>query len=150
VLGALAIGALHDRVVQRGLDDRRLEVIDDDALRDTAEPVERVAMTAEPRPHFLVEDEFDVTVATERERHHERPRLAPRPAARVVHQAGIAEVHLGFGAGIGFDPDDRVRRPRLEATDESIDRPYPPPKPWSRRIWWMARHSTPRARSATI
>jgi hypothetical protein len=62
VLRALAIGALYHRVVEHRLDDRRLEVIDDDSTRDATEPLEGPPMAAQPRGDLLVEDELDITL----------------------------------------------------------------------------------------
>jgi hypothetical protein len=122
VLGALAIGALHDRVVEHRLADRRLEIVDDDAVRHAAEPLKGPSMAAQPRRHVLVEHELDVAVAAEREGHDERPRFAAGAAPRVVHQTGVAEVHLRFVTGGRFDPHDRVGRARLEPAHEAVHR----------------------------
>src|SRR5439155_20012265 len=122
VLGALAIRALDDRIVEGGVDNRRFQIVEDDPARNAPKPLDGAPMTAQPRVDLLVEDELHVTVPTKRQRHHERPRLAQRVACGIVQLAGVAEIDLRLVAGIALHADARVRRPRLEVPDEAVHR----------------------------
>ena len=122
VLRTLAIGTLDDRIVERGLHNRGFQIVEDDPARHATEPLERAPMAAQPRVNLLVEHEFDVAVPTERQRHHERPRLAERVTRRIAQQAGIAEIDLSLLARIPLDAHVRVRAPRLEMPHEAIHR----------------------------
>src|SRR5262245_1984913 len=73
---ARRIRALDHRIVERRLHDRRLQVIEDHATNNAVKSLERPAVIVQLRIHLLVEDELDVAVATERQRHDERPRFA--------------------------------------------------------------------------
>jgi hypothetical protein len=120
VLGAFAVRALDDRIVERGLHDRRFQIVEDDPTRNATEPLERAAMAPQPRVDLLVEDELNVAVPTERQRHHERPRLAERVAHRIAQQPSVAEIDLPFLARIPLHAHARVRRPGLEVPDEPV------------------------------
>lgn len=71
--GTLGIRALHQRIASASACDRALRVVDDDALRDSGNPLEGAAVAAEPGHHRLVEHEFDVLVPREAQRHHAAP-----------------------------------------------------------------------------
>ena len=121
MLGALAVGLLHLGFVPLGIDNRRLEVVDDQPLGHAAEELQRPTMAPQPRRELLVEDELDVLVATEGQGHDEGPTLAPVPAARVEHAAGVAKVNLGFFAWRPLDAHDHIGRVRFEGTHKAID-----------------------------
>src|SRR5262249_43320290 len=76
VLGTLAVGLLHLRVVPAGFGDGGLEVVEHDALRHTAEEIEGVPVQKQPGRDTLVPHKFDVLVAAEAEHHHESPGFA--------------------------------------------------------------------------
>ena len=73
---ALGVCTLHHRIADTGARDRALWVVDDEAARHLTEPLERPPMQPEPGGHALVEDELDVLVTRETQRHDERPRAA--------------------------------------------------------------------------
>ena len=75
---ALRVRALHERIAAAGARDRALRVIDDEPPRHLTEPLESASMQAEPRRHSLIEDELDILVTRETQRHHEGPRPAHR------------------------------------------------------------------------
>src|SRR6185503_821692 len=93
-LGALGVGALHQGIACARLGDRALGVVDDQAFRNGAEPLEGAAVTAQPGRHRLIPDEFDVLVTREAQRHHEAPRATYFLARGVVQHRPGAEVDL--------------------------------------------------------
>jgi hypothetical protein len=122
VLGLPPIRLAENRVVQVRLEDGRLQVVQDDALRDAAEPLEGVAVAGQPGADLLVEDELGVLMTAVAERHDEDPG-ATRPAAdRVEQRPRAAEIHLRFFARSGVHPHHRVRSRWLERVHEAADR----------------------------
>ena len=93
-LGALGVGALDQRIVDAGLDDGALGVVDDDALDHAVEPLEGAAVAAQPGGHALIPDELHVLVAAVAQRHHEGPGTPGAAVGMDEHGAG-AEVDLG-------------------------------------------------------
>ena len=108
-LGALGVGALDQRVVDAGLDDGALGVVDDDALEHAVEPLEGAAVAAEPGRHSLVPDEFHVLVAAVAQRHDEGPG-APGIAVRMDELGAGAEVDLGGLARRKAQPHGELAR----------------------------------------
>ena len=128
MLRALAVRPLDDGIVEGGVDDRRLQVIEHDAADDTAEPLKGAAMTAQPGVDLLVEHELRVAVPTERECHHKHPGFAQRLGVRIAQQTRVAKVHLRFLRAARSHPHVRFRRPRLQVTHKAIDRTVAPRK----------------------
>jgi hypothetical protein len=60
VLGALAVGALDQRVVHAGTQDGCLQIVQDDPLRHAAQHLEGVAVQEQPGPDALIEDHLGV------------------------------------------------------------------------------------------
>ena len=92
--GALGIGALHLWIMGTCLGDRALGVVDDQALRHRAEPLEGAPMAAEPGAYALVPHELDVLMAREAQRHHEGPRAAQLSGGRIDELRTGAEIDL--------------------------------------------------------
>src|SRR5262249_17887595 len=94
VLGELPVTPLRFGVVDHGPRDRRLEIVDDEAVRDAAEPFEGVDVAADPCLDALVEDDLSVLVAAEGERHDEDPSLPELLQDGIKLAADVAEVDL--------------------------------------------------------
>jgi len=85
MFGAFPVTLLHHRFMKTGLDNRRSQIVDDQAFGHTTKPLEGMAMEQQPRRQFLVKDKFDVDVPAPGERHDECPRSAHLLRLRVVH-----------------------------------------------------------------
>lgn len=125
MLGALAIGALHGRIVQARLDNAGLEVVQHHLARQTAGKFKRVSVQLQPGEHGLVKDELHVLMALPRERHHEDPRAPQRLSSRVEDQSGVTEIHLSFRARRHFDSERHVRAGHGQVAHEAPDRYFP-------------------------
>ena len=119
VLGALAVAALDDGVVQNGLDDGRLEVVDDDLPGHAAEVLERPAVAAQPGLDLLVEHQAGELVAAAAEGHDEAPGLAQLAGLRVDLHAGGGEVDLGLLPWRGLQAHEGGRQDRARAGGRS-------------------------------
>ena len=126
VLGQLPVDALHLGIVERGLDDGGLEVVEHHPARHAREPLEGRAVAAAPGGDGLVEDELDVLVAAVRQGHHERPGAAQAAVVGIEQQPRRAEVDLGLLAGRGLDPERRARGRRLHPPEEPLHRRVAP------------------------
>ena len=96
MLGEAAVGFAQDRIVQGGLEHRRLEVVEHDPGGHAAEALEGAAMQAQPGGDLLVEDQLGVLVAAEGEGHDEDVGGAQLAAPRVEEGASRAEVDLSL------------------------------------------------------
>lgn len=77
-------------------------------------------MTAEPGGDCLVEDELDILVTREAQRHHEAPR-APRCTGRIAQPGTRAKIHLRRLAGRERDRYGRLGRPvRVDHRKQSM------------------------------
>jgi hypothetical protein len=112
VLGALPVAALDLGVMERGVDDRGPEIVEDDAPRDPAEELEPGAVQAEPRRDRLVEHQLCVLVPAVRQGHHEHPGAADPGGLGIEDLAREAEVDLRLLTRLHFDPDCCGRCPR--------------------------------------
>lgn len=121
VFRTFAIHPLYLRVVEAGLGDTRLEVVDDHPLRHPFKVGERPPVQRNPRRQGLVEDKLDVQMTAERVRHDEGPRLPQRIGGCVEHPPRIAEVDVALGAGLAFDPHDGFRGLGVDALQKAID-----------------------------
>jgi hypothetical protein len=103
-LGALSIGALHQRVVDAGPGDGALGVVDDQARGHGAEPFEGAPMAAQPGGHRLIEHELDVLVARPAQRHHEEPGFETLAAEGMGDQRPSPKIDLGGFARFEVEP----------------------------------------------
>jgi hypothetical protein len=92
------------------------------ALRDAAKELKGMVMEVDPGGQRLVEDEFNVLVATVGQRHDECPGLAERAARRVKHASGIAKVKLRFRTGRALDAHRGGRPTWCKMLEEAVDR----------------------------
>ena len=92
--GAFGIRPLDCGVVDAGLGDGALGVIDDDPARHTAKPVKGMAMTGQPGHRRLIPDDFGILMPGPAEGHDEKPGLADLSGHRINHGGASAEVHL--------------------------------------------------------
>lgn len=81
VFGTFPVGALRHRVVEAGLDNRRLEVVGHHPRRYPTPRLKGVAVAQEPRLYLLVEHQFRIEVPAPRQHHDKHPRLARGTAA---------------------------------------------------------------------
>jgi len=88
VLGEPAVRLGQDRVVQRGHQHGRFQVVQNHLAWHAPETLEGTPVAGDPGVDPLVEDQLGVLVPTERQRHHERVGQAQLPSP------GRAEVHL--------------------------------------------------------
>ena len=119
VLRTFAVALLHLRVVHGSGGNGGFEIIQLDALRDTAKEGKGVAVEQQPGRDGLVVDKLDILVATKAENHDKQPHLAEKAGGRVGHATGVAEIDLGFLTRGGFNADGDVGVRRPEGMDEA-------------------------------
>jgi hypothetical protein len=122
VLGTLPRGALDLGVVEAGLHDARLQVVEDDPRGHAPEAAERMAMELNPRRQDLIKDKLHILMPAICQDHHEGTGLAERPGDGIEHAARIAKIHLGFAAGLTFHPYGGRRALRLASVENAIER----------------------------
>jgi hypothetical protein len=122
VFRALAVVALGHGIVEHGLDDRGLEVVQNNLGRNPAEVLESFPVAAQPSLDLLVEDQDGILVAAVRKGHDEDPGPAHFARARIHHLPGGTKVDLGFGAGFDFDADEPFGKLALQVDHESAQR----------------------------
>src|SRR6266508_876746 len=121
MFGTFTVASLDLRVVEKGLSNAGIEVIEHDPAWHAAKESKRVAVERNPGRQALVEDELDVLMAAPRERHHEGPGLARLATGWVAHASSIAEVDLAFLTGGAFDPRGCLGRGGVQAVQKAVD-----------------------------
>ena len=81
--GGFGIGALDFRFMDAGPGDGALGVVDDEAARNTIEPLQGMAVAGKPGDHALVTHEFHVLVAGMAQGHDEEQSLVDLTAAGI-------------------------------------------------------------------
>jgi len=97
--GAFGIRTLDSGIVDAGLGDGTLGVIDDDPARYTAKPVEGMAVTGQPDHRRLIPDDLGILVPGPAEGHDEESGLADLSGHRIDQRGTSTEVHLCRFAG---------------------------------------------------
>jgi hypothetical protein len=126
VLRALPVRALDLGVIEHGVDDRGLQVVEHHPAGHPVEPLKRRAVAAAPRGDRLVEDELDILVPTEGQGHHERPRAPQAARIGIEELARRAEVHLRLVARGCLHADRGAGRLRLQPPEEALHRGVTP------------------------
>jgi hypothetical protein len=121
-LRALPRDPLHLRIVPRGAHDGGVAILQDDAARDPAKPLEGGPVQPAPGGHRLVEDALHVLVAAVGQRHHERPGAAQAVERGIEQEAGEAEIDLRFLARLHLEPHRGARPGRLQAAEDALHR----------------------------
>jgi hypothetical protein len=122
MVGALAIAPLGQRLVDAGMHDRALEVVQDNPLRHAAQKVERVPMTQQSGFQALIKHDLGIQMPAPGEDQDKQPRFARASVPWIEHPAGKAKVDLRLAAGFGFHPHHRVGLLGLEVLDHAPDR----------------------------
>lgn len=97
--GAFGIRTLDRGVVDAGLGDGALGVINDYSTRNTTKPFEGMAVTGQPGHRRLIPDNLGILTPGPAEGHNEEPSLADLSGHRIDHGGASAEVHLRGLAG---------------------------------------------------
>ncbi len=108
--GALAVGALHFRLVHASLRDRAFGVVNNNPGWRTAERFEGAAVTAQPGGNGLVAHELGVLVTGPSKGHDKKPGLEDLPGVHVGDGRSGAEVHLRRFRRLEHQPQGHLRR----------------------------------------
>jgi hypothetical protein len=120
-LGVLEESGIDDRVLSIGLEDRRLEIVDDGSGGDAAEVLPSRLESGDDRLELLVERRIDELVAAVRERHDQGPDRAPLLSDGIGPRAHLAEVDLRLlPGGWIVEPDGRLL---LSPSQLALDEP---------------------------
>ena len=118
----LGIGTLHLGVVVASAGDRALGIVDGQASRHAVEPLERPAVTPEPRGDLLVGDDLGVGVTRPGQRHHEDPGAQQLTGSPIDDLRTLAEVDLRRLAGVELKDRGHLWVSSLEAGEEAAHR----------------------------
>lgn len=97
--GAFGIRPLDRGVVDAGLSDGALGVIDNYSTWNTTKPCEGMAVTGQPGHRRLIPDNLGILMPGPAESHDKEPSLADLSGHRIDHGGARAEVHLRGLAG---------------------------------------------------
>ena len=92
--GAFGTSPLDSGIIDAGLGDGALGVIDDDPAWHTTKPFEGMPMTGQPGGCSLIPDDLGILMPGPAEGHDEKPSLAELSGHRINHGGASAEVHL--------------------------------------------------------
>jgi len=123
------------RLVQIGLEDALLEIVEDDIAHRSAKHPERLLVQSRPSVLVRLPHHFAERLARVLQRHHEQLRPAVL-AVRVARERALAEVHLRLFPGGALQHVEALGLARLQAANEALHRVVPGVKPWlSTRSW---------------
>jgi hypothetical protein len=95
-LSPFPASALHLGIIEAGLDDPRLAVVEDDPMRHAPDDGERMFMELHPGRQRLIEDARYILMPIPGQSHHLCPRPPERPGYRIAYEARIAKIAPGF------------------------------------------------------
>ena len=122
VLGTLPVCLAHLGIIPTGANDGSLQIVNHQALRDTAKELKRQSVALQPGFDPLIEHKVHKLVTAPGQRHHESPGLADFARLRLDHITREPEINLGFFTGFALDPYRHLRRSGIDPTHETQHR----------------------------
>ena len=122
MLGEAGQLGVEARIEPVGLKDCRLEVVEIEGPRNTAEGTPCVLQTTDELLGILPEEGLAVGLSGEAQNHPKDPGTAAHAADRIDHPGTGAEVDLGFLTQLDLDAPDAVWDRAAQAPHEAFDR----------------------------